>query len=88
MMDNINEINSNIANCTDTEFTLIQEYDNNKNEVTHEKKDYFNIVNEPKNVLYQDKKHHEIVEQKSKLFENLKATYKNKFKTLRSKYDK
>ena len=48
MIDNINEINSNIANCTNTEFTLIQEYDNNKNEVTHGKMDYFNIVNEPK----------------------------------------
>ena len=94
IIDNINEINSNTTNCTNTKFTLIQEYDNNQNEVTHEKMDYLNIVNEPKNgptnknVLYKDKKRHEIKEQDSRFFCDLKAIYKKDLKDLRRQCNK
>ena len=74
IIDNINEININTANCTNTEFTLIQEYDNIQNEVTHEKMDYLNIVNQPKNVptnknvIHKNKKRHELKKQDSWFF--------------------
>lgn len=55
---------------------------------------YSNSINEPKNVckdkhvLYKDKKKHEMLEQGSKSFKDLKENYEDKLKNLRNKNNK